>query len=383
MKNNRPSAKFIIRLVFIFAGLWLWACLSVPIDTASNFAKLFPPVENILQAQFTRVKGNAQKNSVLDVGGPESWYSDIVSLPTVDFDGKAFRMWFTGAAKTDDPSIPYGSYEQIGLAISLDGINWTVANDGKPVFTPQEMDGFDRKGVTHPNVLRVGEKFLMWYGGIDGTLAKDLGLERGNVRVERIGLAISEDGIQWKRANGGNPVLDIGPPGSIDSVQATGMHVLMIKKEFVMWYGAYGGQHKLGIATSFDGIHWTKENGGRPVSGLLGEEQLGPSVYFDGHRYLLFYSTVVNQQWVMFAASSPDGVNWLPLNYPVLDQAPEDNFDSAGPGRNHSVHPSQLIFFNPKALFFFGPKALLLYGGEDSEPPNYQRIGLMEAVLTH
>jgi len=129
------------------------------------------------------------------------------------------------------------------------------------------------------------------------------------------------------------------------------------------------------VAKSFDGIHWTKENGGRPVSGLLGDEQLGPSVYFDGQRYLLFYSTVVNQQWVMFAASSPDGVNWLPLNYPVLDQAPEDNFDSAGPGRNHSVHPSQLIFF--------GPKALLLYGGEDSAPPNYQRIGLMEAVLTH
>jgi hypothetical protein len=27
------------------------------------------------------------------------------------------------------------------------------------------------------------------------------------------------------------------------------------------------------VATSFDGIHWTKENGGRPVSGLLGDGQ--------------------------------------------------------------------------------------------------------------
>jgi hypothetical protein len=106
----------------------------------------------------------------------------------------------------------------------------------------------------------------------------------------------------------------------------------------------------------------------------MGEEQLGPSVYFDGHRFLLFYSTRISQQWVLFAATSFDGIKWIPVNnHPVLEQAPENNFDSAGPGGNQSVHPSQLVFI--------GPRVFLWYGGEDSEPPNRQRIGLMETFL--
>ena len=60
-------------------------------------------------------------------------------------------------------------------------------------------------------------------------------------------------------------VLDIGPKGSSDSIQATGMHVLRIDNKFVMWYGAYNGLHTLAMATSPDGLRWTKVNGGKPV----------------------------------------------------------------------------------------------------------------------
>ena len=104
-------------------------------------------------------------------------------------------------------------------------------------------------GVCHPYVLRVGDQFWMWYGGIDGRAGKDVKERPPHVRVEQMGLATSPDGIHWTRANDGEPVMKNGPRGSLDSIQATGMHILRIGEVFVMWYGAYNGRHTIGIAT--------------------------------------------------------------------------------------------------------------------------------------
>ena len=232
----------------------------------------------------------------MDTGPPESWTSDYVSLATVDWDGKLYRMWFVGGAKTDDPRAPYGYYDRIGLATSSDGIHWELANEGKPVLDLGPPGSLDSKGLAHPCVLRVGKQYMMWYGAIDGTQAGDLGLSPGQVRVERICLATSTDGVHWTRAHGGKPVLDIGPPGSIDSIQATGMQVVRKDDQFVMWYGAYNGLHTIAMATSPDGIHWKKANDGGPVTGLLGKQQLGASVCFDGGKHLMLYNTVLQQQ---------------------------------------------------------------------------------------
>ena len=40
----------------------------------------------------------------------------------------------------------------------------------------------------------------------------------------------------------------------------------------------YGDYERIGLATSTDGIHWTKTNGGQPVTGLEEIEQASPSV---------------------------------------------------------------------------------------------------------
>ncbi|HMC65823.1 MAG TPA: hypothetical protein VKI65_12870 [Gemmataceae bacterium] len=205
-------------------------------------------VDDLVKARFHRVPGKAYGGASFDTGGSGSWYEHYASSPTVEYDGDTYRMWFVGGAPTKHPGVPYGFYERIGLATSTDGINWQIANDGKPVLDAGPVGSPDAKGLAHPYVLRVGEKFLMWYGAIDGKQASDLGLSPGHVRVERICLATSTDGIRWKRENQGKPVLDIGPKGSIDSIQATGMHVLKIGSRFVMWYGAYNGRHTSGRA---------------------------------------------------------------------------------------------------------------------------------------
>jgi predicted GH43/DUF377 family glycosyl hydrolase len=356
-----------------------YACLViVPLlcaVTAAVTAARKPSVDDILAQRFHRVAGKAYGGAALDPGARGTWYDSYITGATVSYDDGLYRMWFVGAAKADGPGFPYGYVSRIGLATSPDGLTWTIANDGKPVFDLGPAGAFDDKGIAHPYVLRVGDKYMMWYGGISGEAAKHLGLKPGHVRVERMGLATSTDGIHWKRENGGKPVMNIGDKDAIDSIQATGMQVLRIDGQFVMWYGAYDGLHTLAIATSPDGIHWTKGNGGKSLAGLEGQQQLGPSVYFDGDRYLMLYQTSHGGGWHSFGATSDDGVNWTPAwnHEPVLAPAPKGNFDTAGRGANFCVHPTKFIVT--------GNKVRVWYGGEDGSPPHFQRPGLMEIVL--
>ena len=345
-------------------------------------------VEAILKARFHRVAGDQSGQAVIYPDSGSRWFDHSVGSPTVEFDGETYRMWFVGMSRSDDPGIPYGFAERIGLATSSDGIRWQVANRAKPVLDFGAAGEFDDAGLAHPFVLRVGDSYMMWYGGIDGRTGKEVGVDPPHVRVEQIGLATSLDGVHWQRANHGKPVMEIGPRGSIDSIQATGCHVIRRGHQFVMWYGAYNGKHTIGIATSPDGIHWKKGNGGNSLAGLAGPKQLAPSVYFDGHGYLMFYNTIQPTPnggtiWTLFAATSSDGIRWNPAldGKRVLGAAAAGNFGSADgrKGNNHCVHPTKILFLNNRMRVWYGAEGNKPAKGKQYAP---SAIGLMEAVLS-
>ena len=76
----------------------------------------------------------------------------------------------------------------------------------------------------------------------------------------------------------------------------------------------------------------------------------------------------------MFAATSEDGLHWVRLSEPadpLLGPSSPDAFDSAGVGRNHSVHASQMLFLNDQLLVW--------YMGEDRD--GVQRIGMMASAI--
>ena len=375
------------------AAIALAACLNacvaqpVPEPEAVAVATADVSVDQILQSRFDRVPGPATGGAALDIGEPGSWYDYAVVFPTVDYDGKLYRLWFAGLTMTDRPGVPYGWYSRLGLATSSDGVNWTVANGGRPVLDLGPKGSFDAMGVTHPYVLRVGNEYMLWYGGISGGQAGDVGVTPAHVRIERVGLATSPDGIHWRRRNAGQPVMDIGPAGAIDSVQATGMHVLQIDGQFVMWYGAYNGTHTLGIAISPDGVNWTKGNNGESLAGLAGDQQMGPSVYFDGSQYLMVYNHNLPGKnggtiWTAFAATSMDGINWAPArdDQPLLGPAPPGNFGSADGvrGNNHVAHPTKMIAAANSVRIWYFAEANEAPAGSKYPP---QRIGLMAATL--
>ena len=367
-----------------FFAVSFFAIVGFVLIVARGSAAEPPRIADLLKVKFKRVQGDAHGGAVLDPGPSGSWYDEYVWGPSVLFDGTTYRMWFTGGHRTNDPSVPYGVCERIGMAVSNDGINWNLANDGQPVLDLERSGRTDLKSVSHPFVLRVGDNYMMWYGMIDGTTAADLsygGWFRG-VRVERIGCSVSTDGINWKPATSQEVVLDIGPHGSVDSIQATGMHVVEKNGHFTMWYGTFNGNHRIAVATSPDGIKWTKGNSGQPVSGLNGTTHLGPSVYNDGDKYYMLYNTKQSpfpKRYTTYAATSDDGIHWTPAygNKALLDTPPEGNFayisqPGAHPSLNHSVHPTKFLVRDGRIWVY--------YSAETDAPRKRQRIGVMEVV---
>ena len=80
----------------------------------------------------------------------------------------------------------------------------------------------------------------------------------------RIGLATSLDGIIWTK-HASNPLIGLGTSGSWESSHVYGPCVMKDGSVYKMWYiGTNGSNNRIGYATSTDGISWTKY-AGNPV----------------------------------------------------------------------------------------------------------------------
>jgi predicted GH43/DUF377 family glycosyl hydrolase len=142
----------------------------------------------------------------------------------------------------------------------------------------QESGGVCRSfKKTNRVVLDVGEK-----GKFDSTQAKYPSILKVgdewwlwyNGRTDdhftgSVGLATSKDGLQWTKQNDGYPVFEHGLPGTFDSTKVDHPTVLRFDGKFHMWYtaGDKNSRYTIGYATSPDGIHWTRENNSQPVFG--------------------------------------------------------------------------------------------------------------------
>jgi peptide/nickel transport system substrate-binding protein len=147
----------------------------------------------------------------------------------------------------------------------------------------------------------------------------------------RIGVASSSDGITWTKMLT-NPVLS-GTPGAWDEAgQERAPFVLKEGGVYKMWYeGSSGGIRQLGYATSTNGIDWNPYSG-NPVL-AAGPEPFDQqaaahgSVLNDGGVYKLWYHAIGDQGPIIAYATSPNGIDWTKQG-PVLTADP-DGWDSA------------------------------------------------------
>jgi hypothetical protein len=111
----------------------------------------------------------------------------------------------------------------------------------------------------------------------------------------QIGLATSADGIHWTKSSA-NPVLSNGQPGDFDSEHVHYGPVLFHNNQYWFWYSGHNGQHwQIGLAASSDGIHWTKHPDNPVLTvGNTGEwdaySVISPAVIFDGQSFKMWYN---------------------------------------------------------------------------------------------
>ena len=76
----------------------------------------------------------------------------------------------------------------------------------------------------------------------------------------------SSDGFVFEKTN--RVILESGPAGSFDETNAKYPCVLKVGNEWWMWYNGRSADSftgEIGLATSSDGLSWTKANDGKPI----------------------------------------------------------------------------------------------------------------------
>jgi len=232
---------------------------------------------------------------------------------------------------------------------------------GNPILGPTS-GAWDQDFTTTPRVLFDGKMFRMWYVG-------------GHSGVTAIGYATSLDGISWTKFP--DPVLTHGPPGSFDSSHlGLGSIVQMNESFFLMWY--QGSNHisfmngAVGLATSYDGITWTKYEG-NPVLRPSAIDQLvlaSPFVVRLNDTFNMWYTgkseSDPTQTTRILYATSYDGINWIKWPHPVFSpSASPEMWDSGAvysasvfyDGTNFGLWYSglNLSYVNPRIGFASAP----------------------------
>jgi hypothetical protein len=158
----------------------------------------------------------------------------LASSVIVEDDGSWVMYFYTW--NNDGPG-------EIGRATAPDAQGeWTV--DPEPVLT--SGDDWDAVGVIAPQVLKTEDGYLMYYSGGSAEMRSS------------IGLATSDDGISWEKSEA-NPILEPSEAWEGNTVHQP--RVVETEDGYLMAYRAWDGQRggmAIGIARSEDGINWTR-----------------------------------------------------------------------------------------------------------------------------
>ena len=207
-------------------------------------------------------------NPVLTTGQTGAWDSGNVAAKEVLFEAGEWRMYYNGWGNSEPA--------RIGLATSPDGINWTK-HPSNPLLEPGPPGAWDESHIWANCICRDVDDWYLWYTGQPGY---------------QIGLATSNDGILWAKSPT-NPLLLT--QGTWDADGLGNARVLIDDGLYHIWYkGLLGDIERIGYAVSQDGINWIPWptnpvlTPGSP--GSWDDHKIRPMlVYRDGSRYRMWY----------------------------------------------------------------------------------------------
>ena len=187
------------------------------------------------------------ESAIIGVGSDGAW-DRYVETPTVrrSATGLGWTMWYAGYAARGGAANPFIGIA-LGQANSADQEGKLWKRSATPIYRASS-GAWDERLVSGPTVLRGPDGlWRLYYSGA--------GTKQG------VGLLTSRDGEHWI-PHAGNPVLE-PQPGAWDE-QILEQAVAYLSGRYWLWYSGYRNplapttSIAIGVATSQDGIHWTK-----------------------------------------------------------------------------------------------------------------------------
>jgi predicted GH43/DUF377 family glycosyl hydrolase len=198
-----------------------------------------------------------------------SWEGDYIAAngAALDVDGE-FLYWYQA-----------GRTPRIGLARSRYGRTWSKCPE--PVLDLGPRGSWDERGVADPYVIRVEGRFYMYYLGQD------------RARRQRLGVAVSDDGVEWSKLRG-NPILELGAPRAFDEIGLGEPAVWIAHDRYWMLYTARDRKEhrRLGLAVSNDGVSWERISDSAVLEGdqdWNSKVVCDPTVEVDGDRIQVWF----------------------------------------------------------------------------------------------
>jgi predicted GH43/DUF377 family glycosyl hydrolase len=182
---------------------------------------------------------------VIGVGAEDAW-DRYIETPTVRQTGDTLTMWYLGYSK------PGFGAPAIGQMTADDATGTAWSRPDGPIYRAAP-GAWDSQLLTGPTVVHGPDGvWRLYYAGF--------GMSNGRMR-NGIGLLTSRDGRHWV-ADANNPLFEAQPGAWDDEILEQA--VVYANGQYYLWYSGWRGELKadtaisIGLATSSDGIHWTR-----------------------------------------------------------------------------------------------------------------------------
>ncbi len=291
--------------------------------------------------------GSGSDNIVLPLGSTGQWDDEKIAMPcAVEHEGTVYLFF---SARHDD-------VWQIGVATApvngFTGVNFTKYASN-PILTVGTLGAWDAESIGDPWVIYDAEAGIwkMWYAGVNAAGDRQLGYATAD----------SPFGPWSKHVS--NPILSPAETWEGDFVWLFSV----LRESAASYKMLYTGHNvntdgQIGLATSADGIAWTKY-AGNPVLGPSGSDFMSISVFsprtllkINGLYHIYFSGKYKPADMVDYShigyASSPDLINWtVDDDAPVLSATRTWEGVSSPPGEVENanliqVGDSQYLFYS-------------------------------------
>lgn len=230
--------------------------------------------------------------------GPEGrWDSGLIDPGGVAFDGQQFHMLFNAIPEWPHPLA-------VGYAVSSDGIEWRRVQQ-EPLLKSEDLPG-EAWSIRANSLVKSGDDWFLYLSASNQERRLD-----GTIWAARA----AHPAGPWKFHP--QPVLTPGTEGGWDGGGVGDAVVVRQKGQLAMYYTGFDAerQGRVGRATSSDGLNWVKKDD--PVLDLADESQwdgrsLGSRGMLgdDSSGWTMLYHSWRPGNAALGLATSPDGIEW-------------------------------------------------------------------------